>query len=158
LKEQVMSAANLDDALGIGATKDHQPSFLNDGCDRSLAKMKERQASKIREFKEALVASGFVSLDQQARVLGLCRSSAWSILKGNHKASGLTATTVSLLLRAPQLPEAVRAKVVEYIEERIAGLYGHSKAQRGRFIDRLSAREIGQTAIGQLILPGRHVI
>jgi DNA invertase Pin-like site-specific DNA recombinase len=56
--------------------------------------MKARQSAKIRELREALVASGFLTLDEQSKALGLSRSTTWTILKGNHKASGLSAAII----------------------------------------------------------------
>jgi len=100
--------------------------------------MKARQSSKIRELGDALATEGFLSLDEQAKVLGLCRSTAWTILKANHKASGLSAAVINCMLATPQLPPLVRAKVVEYVEEKAAGLYGDSKTKLRRFIARLS--------------------
>ena len=41
---------------------------------------KARQRSKIREIGDALVTSGFSTLDEQAKVLGLCRSTVWTLL------------------------------------------------------------------------------
>jgi hypothetical protein len=43
------------------------------------------QSAKIKEVGEALVATGHVSLDEQATVLGLSRSTTWTILQANHK-------------------------------------------------------------------------
>ena len=40
----------------------------------SLADVKARQSSKIREIGEALITAGFVSLNAQAKVFGLPRS------------------------------------------------------------------------------------
>ena len=51
----------------------------------SLADVKARQSSKIREIGEALITAGFISLDAQAKVLGLPRSTAWTILSAEHK-------------------------------------------------------------------------
>jgi hypothetical protein len=76
---------------------------------------------------------------EQANALGLCRSTTWTVLKGNYKGSGLSATTIDNILLAPQLPSVVRVKILEYVEEKAAGSYGHSKEQRSRFIARLSA-------------------
>src|SRR5262245_8017318 len=104
--------------------------------------MKARQASKIRELGDALVTAGFVSLDQQARVLGLCRSTTWTILKGNHKTSGLSASVINRMLATPQLPPLVRLKILEYIEERAAGLYGHRKTPLRRFAARVSVKPL----------------
>ena len=67
-------------------------------------------------------------LDDQANALGLSRSTTWTILKGRHKASGLSADIINRMLAAPRLPPLVRAKVLEYVEEKTAGRYGHSHA------------------------------
>jgi hypothetical protein len=102
-----------------------------------VAEMKARQADKLREIREALIAAGILSLDEQARVLRLPRSTAWTVLQGNHKGSGLSAAIVNRMLAAPRLPPRVRAKILEYVEAKAAGLFGHSKSQRRRFIERL---------------------
>jgi hypothetical protein len=107
--------------------------------------VKTRQARKIRELGDALVAEGFLTLDQQAEVLGLCRSTAWTILKANHKASGLSASVINRMLAAPRLPPLVRAKILEYVDEKIASSYGHSKAQIRRFTRRLGAKRSRQS-------------
>ena len=101
--------------------------------------MKNRQSYKIKQLRDALATAGFVTLDKQAKVLGVCRSTTWTILKGNHKNSGLSATTINHILLAPQLPSVVRDQILEYVEEKAAGSYGHSEKQRSRFIARLSA-------------------
>jgi predicted DNA-binding transcriptional regulator AlpA len=106
----------------------------------SACESKKRQAAKIRDIGAALVAAGFVTLDQQAKTLGLSRSTTWTILKANHKGSGLSARVVSTMLGAPQLPARVRAKVIEYIDEKAAGRYGHVKSIRNKFIRRLPGR------------------
>ena len=76
-----------------------------------LVKMKDRQSCKIRQFGDALAAAGFVTVAEQAKALGVCRSTAWTIIKGNHKNSGLSATTINHIVLAPQLPSVVRAKI-----------------------------------------------
>jgi hypothetical protein len=40
-------------------------------CALSLADVKARQSSKIREIAEALITAGFISLDAQAKALGI---------------------------------------------------------------------------------------
>ena len=97
------------------------------------------QVEKIREIGEALVSSGLVTLDEQAEALGLCRSTTWTILQANHKNSGLSATVINIMLDSPRLPPAVRATILEYVEEKIAGRYGHGRQQRSRFAERLQA-------------------
>ena len=102
---------------------------------------KDRQAVKIPALGEALAAAGFLALDKQAKVLGLCRSTAWSVLQGNHKASGLAATTINRMLAAPSLPPSVRTIILEYIEEKTAGVYGHSKKEETPICSSFGARK-----------------
>ena len=79
-----------------------------------LVKMKDRQSCKIRQFGDALAAAGFVTVAEQAKALGVCRSTAWTIIKGNHKNSGLSATTINHIVLAPQLPSVVRRECVDH--------------------------------------------
>jgi hypothetical protein len=106
------------------------------------AEMKARQSSKIRELTEAVEAAGFLTLDEQAKVLGVPRSTAWTIRRASHKASGLSASIINRMLAAPKLPLLVRAKILEYVEEKAVGLYGGSRTQRRRFTDRLSIEKL----------------
>jgi hypothetical protein len=96
--------------------------------------MRERQSAKIWELKVALMAAGIFSLDEQAEVLGLSRSTAWAVLNGHNKTGGLSALTINRILAAPRLPALVRAKILEFVEEKAAGLYGHSKSIQRKFI------------------------
>jgi predicted DNA-binding transcriptional regulator AlpA len=100
--------------------------------------MKTQQSSKIMELRDALLAAGIVSLDEQAQVLGLSRSTTWTILRAKHKNSGLSAAIISRMLKSPQLPPPVRDKIFQYIDGKATGLYGHTKLQRQRFAARLS--------------------
>jgi predicted DNA-binding transcriptional regulator AlpA len=114
--------------------------------------MKDRQNSKIREIREALRAAGFLALDSQARALGLSRSTTWSILQCQHKSSGLSATVIDRMLGARQLPPPVRIKILEYLQEKTAGLYGHTNSQLRRFKARLSingSTSVASQGIGQ---------
>ena len=104
------------------------------------------QAEKIREVGEALVSSGLVTLDEQAEALGLCRSTTWTILQANHKNSGLSANVINIMLDSPRLPPAVRAKILEYVEQKLAGRYGHGPPQLSRFAGRLQAsKHVGRS-------------
>jgi hypothetical protein len=94
---------------------------------------KTRQTSRIRELASALAADGLVTLGEQARALGLSRSTAWAVLKANHKASGLAAGTIKQMLSSPALPPRARATILTYVDEKLAGLYGHNKTQLRRF-------------------------
>src|SRR5689334_3779037 len=98
---------------------------------------KALQVRKIQEIGEALVASGVSNLDDQASALGLCRSTTWSLLNASHKHSGLSAGVVNAILGSPRVPPAVRTKVLEYVEEKISGQYGHGPHQISRFAARV---------------------
>jgi hypothetical protein len=105
--------------------------------DLTLTDVKTRQASKIREIGEALITAGFVSLDAQAKVFELPRSTAWTILSTKHKGTGISARTICRMLSSKRLPPLVRAKIMEYAEERAAGIYGGTKTQNRRFASKL---------------------
>jgi len=98
-----------------------------------------RQRSKIGEIRAALAEAGFVALDEQAATLGLSRSTAWSILNPHHRNSGLEASTISRILRSPRLFGPVRQRMLEYTQEKIEGLYGHTARRRREFAERLMA-------------------
>jgi len=102
------------------------------------SKMKARQVAKIKELATALERAGFCTLDEQAKALGLCRSTAWTVRRANHKASGLSASLINRMLAAPHLPALVRSKILEYVEEKAAGVYGGSRVQRRSFAARIS--------------------
>jgi hypothetical protein len=112
-----------------------------------LAEMKSRQASKIRELGQTLVEAGFLTLDEQAKVLGLARSTTWTILRASHKGSGLSAAIIRRMLLSPQLPPLARAKILEYTEDKLAGAYGGSRTQRRRFFARLSIKHVRRTVL-----------
>ena len=110
----------------------------------ALAEMKSKQCARIGELRQALMASGFYTLDEQARALGICRSTTWAVLRAGHKGSGLSATLINRMWVAPQLPAPVRAKILQYVEEKIAGTYGHNVKQRRKFTQQLSLEVTGQ--------------
>ena len=108
----------------------------------SITKMKIQQRAKIEEFRAALVRSGSLTLRQQAHALGLPRSTAWSVLRGCHKNSGISASVITRILASSQLPIAARQRLLEYIEEKIAGIYGHSDRPRRKFAANLPLKEM----------------
>jgi len=103
----------------------------------AISEAKARQLSKIRELRLALRRAGLIGLDEQAQALGLPRSTTWKILKGGHKASGLSAMVISRMLSEPRLPPVVRTKILEYVREKADGLYGHGKRELLRFSARI---------------------
>jgi hypothetical protein len=129
--ERVQAKAIVPEHSSIRSIR-QQPSPLSGSA------LKSRQSQRIREVREALLGDGLGSLDQQARALGLSRSTAWFVLRGNHKASGLQATLVARMLTAPRLPPTVRSLLMTYIREKLHGSYGHSELQRRRFASQLA--------------------
>jgi hypothetical protein len=98
-----------------------------------LSELKARQASKIAEIRQALIAAGFDTVSNQAVVLGLSRSTAWAVLRGAHKSSGLSTSVINRILRSQELPPAARKIIEEYVQEKLRGAYGHSQAQLQTF-------------------------
>jgi hypothetical protein len=116
-----------------------QQALASQRC-RSVVVEKARQAAKIGQIAEALALEGIANLDQQAKALGLARSTAWTILVASHKSTGISAKIIDRMLSAPALPASVRAKIIEYAQEKAAGLHGHGEVQRRRFIGQLAAK------------------
>jgi len=83
---------------------------------------------------------GFVSLDEKAHALGLSRSTTWTILKAKHKNYGIIGGSSHRVLRKPHLNSRVRAKIMEYVQEKAAGSYEHNDTQLHRFIGRLGRK------------------
>jgi hypothetical protein len=92
-----------------------------------VADQKARQSAKIRQIGETLIAEGYHGLNEQAKALGLPRSTTWTILRGTHKASGLSVAIINRMLASPAIPPRVRLTIFEYIQEKRAGLYGDCK-------------------------------
>ena len=95
---------------------------------------KEKQASKLAEIREALVAAGYDTTAKQAAALGVCRSTAWVVLNRDKRA-GPSAKVIKRILSSPQVPTAVRRKVEQYVKQKIRGLYGHSEPRTQWFSD-----------------------
>jgi hypothetical protein len=98
---------------------------------------KALRSLKLQQIGHELAAAGLIALDQQARALGLSRSTAWTILTGRHKASGLSASIINRMLSSPRLPAIVRARLLEYIDDKVTGLYGHTIEARREFSARI---------------------
>jgi hypothetical protein len=113
-----------------------------------MSELKARQASKIAEIREALVAAGFETITQQTAVLGLSRSTTWTVLRSRHKGSGLSASIINRILLSQELPSTARRIIDEYVQEKLLGAYGHSpvslrqfRAQLGYPVQPLPSRE-----------------
>jgi len=107
--------------------------------DKLQSKAKARQALKLAEIRAALISAGFDTTDKQAGILGVGRSTAWALLNRDKRA-GPSSIIIKRILASPKLPLAVRRKVNEYIEEKIAGLYGHRDDRRRWFRDQFRTR------------------
>jgi hypothetical protein len=145
-EKKKMSRDNLAECLSIPAPLQHEDGY-EERAPPIVADLKARQSAKIQELGFALIAAGIRTLDEQAAVLGLSRSTTWTILKARHKSSGLSAKIINRMLASPQLPPLVRSKIIEYGEEKAAGLYGGSRVRRRRFIARLSVRGVRPVVI-----------
>ena len=97
-----------------------------------------QQRLKIEEIGTTLAECGIVALDEQAYVLGLSRSTAWTVIRGTHKTSGLCATTINRMLDTGRLPPKVRLKLLEYIAEKMSGAYGDQKHCLKAFASKIS--------------------
>jgi hypothetical protein len=75
-----------------------------------------RKFSKIRELAEAVKSAGFLALDEQAKALGLPRSTAWTIRRATHKASGLSPRRSCQRLPEPRSSNTSRKKLPDYTE------------------------------------------
>jgi hypothetical protein len=95
--------------------------------------MKAAQCRKLAELRAALITNGYRTAAKQAAVLNLSRSTAWKILKGDHKQSGLTAAIINRMLASPDLPPGARKIIDEYVIEKLRGAYGHQKEPLKRF-------------------------
>jgi hypothetical protein len=81
----------------------------------------------IQHISDALIACGYIGLDQQAKALGIHRSTAWTIIKRKHKLGRLSTKTTNRMLANPELPPSVRAIVHRYLTERCDALGGRLK-------------------------------
>src|SRR5262245_1722490 len=71
---------------------------------------------KIRRFADALIKGGYLSLDKQAKALGLRRSTAWTIMKKTHKLGMLNNKTIRCILANPDTPVSVRVVIQAALE------------------------------------------
>ena len=72
----------------------------------------------LQRVADALVEAGYITLDAQAKALGVKRSTAWTIIRVKHKLGRLSAKTRTSILTNPHLPAQVRAAFLEYVSSR----------------------------------------
>jgi hypothetical protein len=136
-KAAVARKANDELALCLDAPGSSSSAGQSDVPPCAISIMKARQAAKMREIRDALEAEGCTRLDQQAKILGLSRSTAWTVLMGSHKSSGLSANVIRRMLSAPRLHASVRGKILEYVQEKASGQYGGNTARLRQFLRRV---------------------
>jgi hypothetical protein len=102
--------------------------------NRGIRRAKARQTLKLAKIRKALVSAGYDTVAQQAAVLGLRRSTTWALFNQDKRA-GPSAIVLKRILSSPDLPPRVRGEIEEYVEDKISGLYGHSKPRMQAFRD-----------------------
>ena len=96
-----------------------RPKVIRDlNAIRSAGHAGYKYPTKIQNIADALIAEGYLSLDAQAKALGVCRSTAWTIVKTKHKLDRLSFKTTNSMLANPELPRSVRLVVHQYLTER----------------------------------------
>jgi hypothetical protein len=95
---------------------------------------KRRQAAKLAEIRQALVAAGCNTAAKQAAALGVSRPTAWVVLNRDKRA-GPSSVIIRRMLSSPNVPPTARRKIEEYVDEKVAGLYGHAPSSRRWFRD-----------------------
>lgn len=77
-----------------------------------------RRTIPVRHIAEVLVEAGYTSLDRQARALGICRATAWTIMRTKHKLGYLNGKTAERMLANPELPTCIRDVLHRYASEK----------------------------------------
>lgn len=72
--------------------------------------------NKIQDITDALVSSGYISLDEQAKRLGLPRATAWTITRSKHKLGRLSAKTIQRVIANPETPPLVLSAMRAYMQ------------------------------------------
>jgi len=72
----------------------------------------------IQPIANAVIKAGFISLDAQAKALGVSRSTAWTIMKAKHKLGRLNSKTAQCILANANTPVSVRELVQTMLEDR----------------------------------------
>lgn len=76
-----------------------------------------RRKNALEDIAEALKSSGYMSLDEQAKALGLPRSTTWTIMRSKHKLGRLSTKTANRILANAEAPLAVRAAIKRYLAD-----------------------------------------
>jgi hypothetical protein len=120
----------------------------------SFSDLKSKQADKITAIRESLIFSGHDTFRKQVLVLGLSRSTAWHLLNGHYKGSGLSAGIVKRILASSTLPGPTREVIQQYIQQKLSGNYGHSRARLMAFRKRMDTQPIDDRLVAAPGLSG----
>jgi hypothetical protein len=82
---------------------------------RYLNTSSARRTVPAQSIAHALVGAGYASLDEQAKALGLNRSTAWTIIRTKHKLGYLNSKTTERMLANPELPPCIRDVLQRYV-------------------------------------------
>src|SRR5262245_41450550 len=82
--------------------------------------MRGDRSIELDRISEMLISAGYISLDEQAKALGLGRSTAWVIVAKKYKVGRLNAKTIDRILKNTQTPPAVRLLVEQYVANRVS--------------------------------------
>jgi hypothetical protein len=86
-----------------------------------------RSTNSLQHISDALISSGYTSLDKQAKALGLHRNTTWTIINNKHKLGRLSTKTIERILRNPETPSAVRIVVEQYLAQRSLAAHRRTK-------------------------------
>lgn len=86
--------------------------------EQRTAEPVRQSAAGLERISNALIASGYKTLDRQAKALGLSRSTTWTIIKAKHKLGRLSTKVRTRMIHNPALPPRVRAAINQYLAER----------------------------------------
>jgi len=84
---------------------------------RYLNTSSARRTVPAQHIADALVGAGYASLDEQAKALGLNRSTAWTIIRTKHKLGYLNSTTTKRMLANSELPPCIRDVLQRYVAD-----------------------------------------
>src|SRR5262245_53686070 len=83
------------------------------------AQLRALRKNKIQDITNALISSGYASLDEQAKALWLHRSTVWTIRENKHKLGRLSAKTIKRVIANPNTPPLVLSVLQEYVRGKL---------------------------------------
>ena len=121
----------------MGATIWHQMAAPCTSCVPPENQVKESPLARFPEFPsleqancrgrkipaqliaEAVIKAGYASLDQQAKALGVSRSTAWTIVNTKQKLGRLNSKTTRSILANPDTPASVRGLIEQILQPNV---------------------------------------